>query len=130
MVVKSTISGGQISIAAEEGQIEGDLILPKAAEGIILFSHGSGSSRLSPRNRYVATILNQAGFGTLLMDLLTREEGELDNITSQFRFDISLLARRLMKALDWIHQNIKLNGTKVGLFGASTGAASALLTAA
>lgn len=108
----------------------GDLQLPDEAQGLILFVHGSGSSRFSSRNRFVAEQLNQVGLGTLLLDLLTREEQQIDDQTMQFRFDIPLLARRSTLAVQWAMEQPKLNKMAVGLFGASTGAAAALITAA
>ncbi len=108
----------------------GDLQLPDEAQGLILFVHGSGSSRFSSRNRFVAEQLNQVGLGTLLLDLLTREEQQIDDQTMQFRFDIPLLARRSTLAVQWAMEQPKLKKMPVGLFGASTGAAAALITAA
>jgi putative phosphoribosyl transferase len=110
--------------------LEGSLIVPKAAEGIVVFAHGSGSSRHSPRNQYVAQVLNNAGLATLLTDLLTREEEEVDIKTRQHRFDIDLLAKRLVAVTDWIIQNPDTQKLFVGYFGASTGAAAALVAAA
>jgi putative phosphoribosyl transferase len=96
----------------------------------VLFAHGSGSSRHSPRNRYVAEILQGAGLGTLLMDLLTRDEEAVDQFTRQFRFDIGLLADRLTGAIDWLERLPEARDLPIGLFGASTGAAAALQAAA
>jgi putative phosphoribosyl transferase len=110
--------------------LEGNLIIPKAAEGIVVFAHGSGSSRHSPRNQYVAQVLNNAGLATLLTDLLTREEEKLDDKTRQHRFNIDLLAKRLVAITDWITQNPDTQKLFVGYFGASTGAAAALVAAA
>jgi putative phosphoribosyl transferase len=110
--------------------LEGNLIIPKAAEGIIVFAHGSGSSRHSPRNQYVAQVLNNAGLATLLTDLLTREEEEVDIKTRQHRFNIDLLSKRLIAVTDWIIQNPDTHKLFVGYFGASTGAAAALVAAA
>ena len=104
--------------------------VPEEARGLVLFAHGSGSSRHSPRNRYVAEILQAAGLGTLLMDLLTRDEDEVDRFTRQFRFDIELLADRLTGAIDWLERQAETRELLVGLFGASTGAAAALQAAA
>jgi putative phosphoribosyl transferase len=103
--------------------------LPQDAKGIVLFAHGSGSSRLSPRNRYVAKELNNVGLGTLLMDLLTTEEEELD-VQGQFRFDINLLAHRLVGTTKWLTKNPATQKLLIGYFGASTGAAAALVAAA
>ncbi len=110
--------------------LEGNLKIPKAAEGIVVFAHGSGSSRHSPRNQYVAQVLNNAGLATLLTDLLTREEEEVDIKTRQHRFNIDLLSKRLVAATDWITQNPDTQKLFVGYFGASTGAAAALVAAA
>ena len=111
-------------------KLEGNLIVPKAAEGIVVFAHGSGSSRHSPRNQYVAQVLNNAGLATLLTDLLTREEEEVDIKTRQHRFNIDLLSKRLVAVTDWITQNPDTQKLFVGYFGASTGAAAALVAAA
>ncbi|MFI7705817.1 dienelactone hydrolase family protein [Nonomuraea sp. NPDC049480] len=104
----------------------GDLIVPDAAQGVVVFVHGSGSSRLSPRNRYVARVLNQAGLGTLLFDLLTPEE-EADRANV---FDIGLLADRLLRRTGWVREQEEAAGLPIGYFGASTGAAAALWAAA
>ncbi|MEK6663158.1 MAG: dienelactone hydrolase family protein [Pseudomonadota bacterium] len=106
--------------------IEGMLEVPANAQGIVLFAHGSGSSRLSPRNNYVAKVLRQAGIGTLLMDLLTVQEDK----TYATRFDIALLTRRLGVATAWLKQDPRVKGLPLGYFGASTGAAAALQAAA
>lgn len=107
-----------------------DLTLPaNEAGGLVLFAHGSGSSRQSPRNRQVARSLNRSGLATLLMDLLTREEEEADMATAEYRFDIGLLAERLMGATRWARADSRLSGLKLGYFGASTGAAAALVAA-
>ena len=111
-------------------KLEGNLIIPKAAEGVVVFAHGSGSSRHSPRNQYVAQVLNNAGLATLLTDLLTREEEEVDIKTRQHRFNIDLLSKRLVAVTDWITQNPGTQKLFVGYFGASTGAAAALVAAA
>lgn len=109
--------------------LEGNLEVPQGAQGIVLFAHGSGSSRHSPRNRYVAQILRTAGVGTLLIDLLTPEEEEIDLRTRHLRFDIGLLASRLIAATDWLQQNSLTHHLKIGYFGASTGSAAALVAA-
>ncbi len=119
-----------VQIALDGAAMFGDLQLPAEAHGLIIFVHGSGSSRFSARNRHVAGLLNQVGLGTLLLDLLTREEQEIDERTMQFRFDIPLLARRSTLAVQWAHEQPKLQALPIGLFGASTGAAAALITAA
>jgi len=107
-------------------RIEGMLEVPDGAQGIVLFAHGSGSSRLSPRNNYVAGVLREAGIGTLLMDLLTVEEDS----EYKTRFDIPLLTRRLTVATDWLKQHTDFTSLPIGYFGASTGAAAALQAAA
>jgi dienelactone hydrolase len=110
--------------------LEGNLSLPADARGIVLFAHGSGSSRLSPRNRYVAQCLNEANLATLLVDLLTPHEEAIDARTGHLRFDIGLLAERLVGATDWLARRPDTRGLRVGYFGASTGAAAALVGAA
>jgi dienelactone hydrolase len=111
-------------------RLDGDLHVPTGARGIVLFAHGSGSSRFSPRNRQVAAALQEAGLATLLMDLLTREEERVDEVTRHLRFDIDLLAERLVTATDWVRANAGTRGLRIGYFGASTGAAAALIAAA
>lgn len=108
--------------------LTGDLNLPPAPAGLVLFAHGSGSSRLSTRNRAVARHLNNIGLGTVLFDLLTADEERIDARTAQLRFDIPLLARRLTGAVDWLSARPTLATLPLGLFGASTGAAAALIT--
>jgi putative phosphoribosyl transferase len=110
--------------------LEGSLTLPEGAQGIVLFAHGSGSSRHSPRNRYVAKVLSDAGLATLLIDLLTADEEAAERWTRHLRFDIGLLAGRLVGATDWLKQNSETNPLRIGYFGASTGAAAALVAAA
>ena len=110
--------------------LDGNLGVPAGARGIVLFAHGSGSSRHSPRNRYVAGVLREAGLATLLMDLLTADEEAIDLQTQRLRFDISLLADRLVGATDWLAQNPETRDLTIGYFGASTGAAAALVAAA
>src|SRR5579884_229498 len=108
----------------------GDLAIPPNARGLIIFAHGSGSSRHSSRNRFVAGVLQNAAFATLLLDLLTSEEEEIDLHTRQFRFDIDLLAERLAEATQWARGEPELASLHLGYFGASTGAAAALIAAA
>ncbi|MDD3926889.1 MAG: dienelactone hydrolase family protein [bacterium] len=108
-------------------ELEGNLVVPANARGMVLFAHGSGSSRFSPRNRFVAQVLQEAGLATLLIDLLTEEEETVDVFTRELRFDIDLLAERLTGAVDWLRQEEP--ELKTGLFGASTGGAAALVTA-
>jgi putative phosphoribosyl transferase len=116
-----------VSIELPGVTLQGILGLPETAKGVVLFAHGSGSSHLSPRNRYVAEVLQSHGIATLLLDLLTMEEEALDQRTSQLRFDIGLLAKRLVGATRWVLQNSELLGLDIGYFGASTGAAAALM---
>ena len=120
----------EIYIDLPGGRLAGALTVPKDATGVVLFAHGSGSSRHSPRNRYVAEILQRAGLATLLMDLLTPEEDAIDQYTRHYRFDIGLLADRLIAAIDWLAHEPATRGLPVGLFGAGTGAAAALQAAA
>jgi putative phosphoribosyl transferase len=119
-----------VSIPAREASLAGDLTVPAGANGIVLFAHGSGSSRASPRNVWVAARLARAGLATLLFDLLTRSEEQRDIYTREHRFDIALLSRRLVEATDWIDTQPELRGLPIGYFGASTGAAAALVAAA
>jgi putative phosphoribosyl transferase len=112
-----------------KASIEGNLVVPLGAKGVVLFAHGSGSGRFSPRNQYVAKVLNKAGIATLLIDLLTEEEEEIDARTGQFRFDIALLSQRLITATEWLKKNPATKNLTFGYFGASTGAAAALIAA-
>lgn len=123
--------GEALSVQIPVGRvmIEGDLTLPPGARGIVLFAHGSGSSRHSPRNRSVAGALQQGGLATLLMDLLTLDEEALDEVTLHLRFDINLLAGRLAAAMRWVQTQPATRGLPAGYFGASTGAAAALVAA-
>lgn len=119
-----------VEIELSDAVLHGDLTLPREAAGLVVFAHGSGSSRHSPRNRFVAQRINAAGIGTLLMDLLTMEEERVDDMTRELRFDIGLLARRVAQAVSWVRQQKSLASLSVGLFGSSTGAAAALVAAA
>lgn len=110
--------------------LRGNLIIPPGAKGIVIFAHGSGSGRKSPRNRFVAKALQQGNLATLLIDLLTMEEESADLITKELRFNIPLLAKRLETITDWIKKKLAVKPLKVGYFGASTGAAAALMAAA
>lgn len=110
--------------------LDGDLTIPRGAQGLVLFAHGSGSSRHSSRNRYVAQVLQEGGIGTLLMDLLTPEEERVDLYTRHLRFDIGLLADRLIAAIRWLNEQEGTRDLPVGLFGASTGGGAALVAAA
>jgi putative phosphoribosyl transferase len=118
-----------VTIPVDSVSLEGNLGIPAGAEGIILFAHGSGSSRHSPRNRFVAQTLRQGGLATLLMDLLTADEEAIDMRTQRLRFDIALLARRLVGIVDWLATNEDSKALNIGLFGSSTGAAAALIAA-
>ena len=110
--------------------LNADLVIPVDARGIVLFAHGSGSSRHSHRNQLVARVLQENSFGTLLMDLLTTEEVHIDNQNRELRFDIELLANRLLETVKWVAEQPTLKRLPIGLFGASTGAAAALVAAA
>jgi len=120
----------EILIPAGDVTLDGDLQIPPNATGMVLFAHGSGSSRFSPRNQFVARLLREAGLGTLLFDLLTREEETIDSFTRHLRFDIVLLAERLAEATRWFHATEAARGLKVGYFGSSTGGGAALVAAA
>jgi putative phosphoribosyl transferase len=119
-----------VRVAAGPVTLEGNLSLPERARGIVLFAHGSGSSRHSPRNRYVARVLNEAKLATLLVDLLTPDEEAVDLRTAHLRFDIGLLAGRLAGVTNWLTQYPDTREIRIGYFGASTGAAAALVAAA
>ncbi|MBW3597053.1 MAG: hypothetical protein KY475_07230 [Planctomycetes bacterium] len=114
----------------QDVSLEGDLTVPDDASGLVIFAHGSGSSRFSPRNRWVAEQLQAAGLATLLFDLLTAEEHKVDMVTREYRFDILRLADRMAQAVDWAASQHQTKDLPVGLFGASTGAAAALIAAA
>ncbi|HLX30393.1 MAG TPA: dienelactone hydrolase family protein [Casimicrobiaceae bacterium] len=118
-----------ITIPAGDASLDGDLTIPAGAKGIVLFAHGSGSSRSSPRNVWVAERLQQSGLATLLFDLLTSSEDARDTYTRQHRFDIGLLAKRLALATRWVDAQPELASLPLGYFGASTGAAAALVAA-
>lgn len=126
-----TQQGAQaVHIPSGSSVLEGELDVPDGATGIVLFAHGSGSSRFSPRNQLVALILREAGIGTLLFDLLTPEEESLDARTRALRFNIGLLSGRLEDATQWIKNNSETRPLHIGYFGASTGGAAALVAAA
>lgn len=129
-MMKSTRSDPSVVIAADGVELFGELEVPPRAHGIVLFAHGSGSSRHSPRNQQVARALREAGLGTLLFDLLTREEEEDDMDTGAFRFDLDLLAKRLLGATLWLERQPEARGMKIGYFGSSTGGGAALMAAA
>ncbi len=128
--LKTSDNDHPVSVQAGEVTLSGNLVIPARAQGIVLFAHGSGSSRHSPRNRYVAQVLNDAGLATLLFDLLTAKEDLLDRHSCHLRFDIGLLATRLKGATDWLLQNPQTRRLTIGYFGASTGSAAALIAAA
>jgi putative phosphoribosyl transferase len=115
---------------SKTSSIEGDLTIPPGAKSLVAFAHGSGSSRFSPRNKYVAEIFNQAGLATLLVDLLTSQEETVDMVTAEYRFNIELLAERLISATQWLKLDPQTKDLVYGYFGASTGAAAALIAAA
>lgn len=119
-----------VIIRSGDGELAGDLTVPAQPVGVVVFAHGSGSSRSSPRNRAVAEVLQRSGFATLLLDLLTEDEERLDAHTGRLRFDIELLAARVRTAVEQIREHRDVPELPVGLFGASTGAAAALVAAA
>jgi dienelactone hydrolase len=119
-----------VQVTAGPVHLEGELKVPAEAQAVVLFAHGSGSSRQSPRNRYVAEVLREANLATLLIDLLTAEEEAVDIHTAHLRFNIELLAERLVGATDWLVQNPQTANLAIGYFGASTGAGAALVAAA
>jgi dienelactone hydrolase len=121
---------GLVTIQGNRHSLEGEWDLPEHAPGIVVFAHGSGSGRRSPRNQMVARVLNDAGLGTLLLDLLTRDEQRIDDATQALRFDVELLGRRLISTIDWLAVQPETAKLRVGLFGASTGAAAAMIAAA
>ncbi|HKS36571.1 MAG TPA: dienelactone hydrolase family protein [Verrucomicrobiae bacterium] len=120
----------QVQIPSGPVLLEGELSIPSQSRGVVLFAHGSGSSRQSPRNQFVARVIRQAGIGTLLFDLLTREEEDEDEVSGRLRFDIGLLAKRLADATRWVAAGRDTSHLGIGYFGASTGAAAALVSAA
>jgi putative phosphoribosyl transferase len=120
----------EVQLAAGPVLVEGNLVVPRGASGLVLFAHGSGSSRFSPRNRYVASVLQSAGLATLLMDLLSEEEEAVDGQTAELRFDIDLLAARVSQATEWLLHEPSTAHLRIGYFGSSTGAAAALVAAA
>ncbi|SCL37941.1 Dienelactone hydrolase [Micromonospora aurantiaca] len=120
----------EVSVPVVDGGLVGDVVVPAGAGGVVLFAHGSGSSRHSPRNMAVGRALNERGLGTMLVDLLTADEEARDEITAELRFDIGMLAERLAGIVDWMGSDPELGRLPIGLFGASTGAAAALVAAA
>lgn len=121
--------GEPVRVSAQNVSLEGEFCAPAGAQGVVLFAHGSGSSRFSPRNRFVADSLRRMGLATLLMDLLTAQEESVDVSTRHLRFNIALLSERVVSAIDWLSNNATTRGWRVGVFGASTGAAAALVAA-
>jgi len=119
-----------VAVKVSSVRLEGYLSVPSQAVGVVVFAHGSGSSRHSPRNRYVADILNEGSLATLLIDLLDANEQEVDLQTSQLRFDIPFLANRLVAITQWLREQPQVAGLNIGYFGASTGAGAALVAAA
>lgn len=120
----------QVRVSAGPAILDGTLAIPEAATGIVVFAHGSGSSRHSPRNRHVAAGLREARLATLLFDLLTAEEEQADLVARRLRFDVALLAMRLVGAVEWMSDTAEVRDLRVGCFGSSTGAAAALIAAA
>jgi dienelactone hydrolase len=129
-VAHETVTESAVRIPAQGVLVEGDLTVPTDAAGIVVFAHGSGSGRFSPRNRAVADVLVRGGLATLLMDLLTAQEERVDLRTRHLRFDIGLLGRRVIATIDWLSTEAIVKDLPVGCFGASTGAAAALIAAA
>jgi dienelactone hydrolase len=125
-----TSNSEAVTIRLADADLRGDLTLAPGARGVVVFAHGSGSGRLSPRNQYVAQVLVEGGLATLLFDLLTLEEERVDLRTREYRFDIELLGRRLVAVTDWLAQEERTRNLEIGYFGASTGAAAALIAAA
>jgi dienelactone hydrolase len=129
-MMPTTARADAVQIPDGSVRLAGDLRVPRPCDGLVIFAHGSGSSRFSPRNRQVAEALESAGFATLLLDLLTRSEEAVDLHTREFRFDIGRLGRRVVAAADWAVSQPALRDLNIGYFGASTGAAAALIAAA
>ena len=127
---RSTLHQTLVQVPAGDATLEGELVVPEQATGVVLFAHGSGSSRHSSRNKFVAGALQAVGLATLLIDLLTREEEAIDQHTGHLRFDIPLLADRLLAATRWLGEEPSTGALEVGYFGASTGAGAALVAAA
>jgi dipeptidyl aminopeptidase/acylaminoacyl peptidase len=128
--MSTKVEEGLVYVNAGRVTLEGNLLIPDGARGVVMFAHGSGSSRFSARNRYVADVLRASGVGTLLIDLLTRDEEAIDVRTAHLRFNIVLLADRLSGASDWLAKQPETRALKLGLFGASTGGGAALVAAA
>jgi putative phosphoribosyl transferase len=124
------VEDGLVYVPAAGVTLEGNLLLPPRPAGVVMFAHGSGSSRFSSRNRYVAEVLRENNLGTLLIDLLTRKEELVDERTAHLRFDIAMLADRLVGASQWLSKQTETSRMKIGLFGASTGGGAAIVAAA
>jgi putative phosphoribosyl transferase len=129
-MTKPHINRSRALIPSDSVRLEGELVIPEGSRGVVLFAHGSGSSRFSPRNRFVAAELQAGGLGTLLLDLLTPAEEAVDLRTRELRFDIGLLADRLVAAIAWLREGEATRDLPIGLFGASTGGGAALVAAA
>jgi putative phosphoribosyl transferase len=129
-VATNVLAEQAVRVSAGPVTLEGNLVVPREAGGVVLFAHGSGSGRHSPRNRYVAQQLQEARLATLLVDLLTEDEEAVDQYSAHLRFDIGLLAERLIGATDWLAENRQTAHLSVGYFGASTGGGAALVAAA
>ncbi|HYW91416.1 MAG TPA: dienelactone hydrolase family protein [Gammaproteobacteria bacterium] len=129
-MTRAGVAVASVGVEAGGVTLPGDVAVPRGARGLVVFAHGSGSSRFSRRNRYVAELLNRERLATLLFDLLTAAEHEVDQVTREHRFDIELLTGRLVGTIDWLDRQPELAGLALGLFGASTGAAAALGAAA
>jgi len=121
---------GLVHVPVGRITLDGNLIVPRGATGVVVFAHGSGSSRFSSRNRYVAEVLREGNAGTLLIDLLTRDEEEVDMVTRHLRFDINMLAERLVACAEWLANQPETSDLHIGYFGASTGGGAALVAAA
>jgi putative phosphoribosyl transferase len=128
--IESSATPTSVQVPIGRVQLDGDLTLPCGAGGIVLFAHGSGSSRHSPRNQYVARALERRGLATLLIDLLTPQEDLVDERTAQYRFDIPMLASRLVSIVEWLRARADTASLAIGVFGASTGGGAALMAAA
>ena len=129
-MARKATSGREVQVPSGGVHLAGELTAPESATGIVTFVHGSGSSRLSPRNQFVAQALQSRGLGTLLFDLLTEEEEQREMYTRHLRFDVDMLAERLIHATDWLKDQVEVENLRIGYFGSSTGAAAALIAAA
>jgi putative phosphoribosyl transferase len=127
---RTTAETRPVEVPLDVARLRGDFGLPRAAHGVVVFAHGSGSSRHSPRNQFVARVLERRSLATLLIDLLTPEEERVDDRTAQYRFDIPMLAERLVSIVDWLRGQPETAGLPIGFFGASTGGGAALMAAA